>query len=38
MTATFQWTGSRSSWTVKNHERATEHVVSLLLRGCGLRA
>ena len=25
-------------WTAQDHERATEHVVSLLLRGCGLRA
>ena len=28
----------RSEWSAQDHERATEHVVSLLLRGCGLRA
>ena len=28
----------RREWSAQEHERATEHVVSLLLRGCGLRA
>ena len=28
----------RREWTAQDHTRATEHVVSLLLRGCGLRA
>jgi len=26
----------RSKLTARDHERATEHVVSLVLRGCGL--
>jgi len=26
----------RKSLTARDHARATEHVVSLLLRGCGL--
>jgi TetR/AcrR family transcriptional regulator len=28
----------RSELTPRDHERATEHVVALLLRGCGLVA